>query len=649
MAPKGDFNEKKRFINPYNFVPIGINEAQTVDGEAPAGALHTGVLQCRLLTRTPLAVPDAEKAIKVACDHGNPGEHSKYPFFSYEDGIPVIPGSTLRGSIRNMYEAITDSCFSTLRDDSKLITSRTSPSRSFEPGLLINVKKSKEDRDQWQLFRAERYVIPVVDYSASEKDRMTLRELDDIGYGTEVCFRGHEKSATKKYAYSVHRASEGMKLGDNKKGYLYIGEYISKKHYESVFCQSGDQPLPMKNLDKAMEGLAETFRIYNSSAVNKNYNENGRGEAFRQNHDHTGYSAVRKAKGKNVIPVWYQDRGNGRTYLSFACIGRYAYEKTMFDLVGYRRPCTSRKHLCKACALFGMASNGSSLGSRIRITDATLQGDAKNALMNDVMLQELAGPKTSYLPFYTGNGMTTKILTYDQNAQIRGRKFYWHSEFKDAGPGAERTQRNATMQLVKAGEEFLFQVYYDRITDTELKELIWALTLGENMPDSHRCHKIGHGKPLGLGSAKIVINRQQERLAENGYRLEDVPVEPADDVFVSSQIKSAVLKLVNMDTTKDRDVCYPIVMSSAVRDARSNSNEDAGHRWFSANYKGKKPAKYSLPDAAQKDLTLPAYDLSLPGGGSSGNGRDQGQNGNRGSDRRFGGSNYGQGNRKKHY
>ena len=391
-----------------------------------------------------------------------------------------------------------------------------------------------------------------------------------------------------------------------------IGEYISKERYESVFCQSDTRPLPVKNLDKAMEGLAETFRIYNSSAVNRNYSENGRSNDVRQKRSHTGYSAVRKAKGKNVIPVWYQqDKENGRTYLSFASIGRYAYENTMYDLVGYRRPCTSRKYLCKACALFGMASDDSRLGSRIRITDATLQGDAKTAFMDDVVLQELAGPKISYLPFYTGSGQTTKMLTYDQNAQIRGRKFYWHSEFKGADPGAERparTQRNATMQLVKAGETFLFQVYYDRITDTELKELIWTLTLGENTADSRRCHKIGHGKPLGLGSAKIVIDRQQERLAENGYRLEDVPVEPADDVFASFRIKNAVLKLVSMDTTKGRDVCYPIVMSSSAGGSRSNSNEDAGHRWFGANYKpGNKPARYSLPDAAQKDLTLPAY------------------------------------------
>ena len=47
------------FINPYNFVSIG-NGSKTYSNneEADDNELYTGYLECELITRTPLAIPD---------------------------------------------------------------------------------------------------------------------------------------------------------------------------------------------------------------------------------------------------------------------------------------------------------------------------------------------------------------------------------------------------------------------------------------------------------------------------------------------------------------------------------------------------------------------------------------------------------------
>jgi CRISPR-associated protein (TIGR03986 family) len=51
---------------------------------------------------------------------------------------------------------------------------------------------------------------------------------------------------------------------------------------------------------------------------------------------------------------------------------------------------------------------------------------------------------------------------------------------------------------VKSGVTFHFRIYFENLTDVELGALLWVLRL----PPRH-LHKIGMGKPLGMGSVEI--------------------------------------------------------------------------------------------------------------------------------------------------
>lgn len=90
---------------------------------------------------------------------------------------------------------------------------------------------------------------------------------------------------------------------------------------------------------------------------------------------------------------------------------------------------------------------------------------------------------------------------------VRGRKFYKHigSEIIKSG---NNEKVKSKVDLAKENSKFLFDIYFENLTDDELGILLYALMLdGLNMN-----HRIGRGKALGFGSAKIKI---KEFLLEN--------------------------------------------------------------------------------------------------------------------------------------
>ena len=91
-------------VNPYSFVPLGTAPARTSLDACYTGPLLTGRLDYTLTTDTPLLIPDSAKVVK-----DEKIDHKRYPFFRLPDGTPAIPGSEMRGAMRGVYEAVTNS------------------------------------------------------------------------------------------------------------------------------------------------------------------------------------------------------------------------------------------------------------------------------------------------------------------------------------------------------------------------------------------------------------------------------------------------------------------------------------------------------------------------------------------------------------
>ncbi|HCT93107.1 MAG TPA: TIGR03986 family CRISPR-associated RAMP protein [Lachnospiraceae bacterium] len=603
------------FVNPYTFVDVDRKTKQVEDAEEiyQKESLHTGYLECKLVTRTPLGIPDDEK--KQVDGNG----HAKYPFFSVCDGEPLIPGSSIRGVIRSVYETVSDSCLSTMQENTGL-SFRVENNNAYEPGLLIR------ENNQWQLYTAERYRIPCKKKNSDFK--MEIRDGKRVityggkiyQYGDPVSFKiaginGYGRSSRPR----GNRAICSMQPVTTGDAYVYIGEAFSNKKSEGVFKKKERCRISTGQINTALELLEESLNVYRNRSVNKIYQENPKNSEKGQGiwEIHTGYAGFERAKRAGVLPVWYT-RKNGLLRFSMAAIGRFFAKKTLNDLVGKKVPCKERGELCDACKLFGM-TGGRSIGSRVRFSDAEFVGDEKkDERMTSATLKELALPRYSYLPFHV-KGRSREVKSYDDpGVEIRGRKFYWHNLNLKIDDGLkiyetkEKTQRNITLELVEAGNEFRFRVFYDGISREQLEQLKWVLTLGENREDSRLCHKIGHGKPLGLGSCKIVVLSEVERSTGVGEELSyGITCETdraklageIDETWKKRQSYRGLLKVCDLDAVKGEKVKYPYIETDGMIKQGENENDYANHQWFKRNKKDMR----QLPDVLEEDQRLNPY------------------------------------------
>ncbi len=610
MGKKNDKNrgfiEEERFINPYHFSPLGEIHRKPVEAWEDPKDSHTGVIHCSLTTRTPLIIPD--KGIPSASNH----DHKEYPFMKIDDTY-MIPASSLRGPIRSMYEAMTDSCFSTIQNN-QLITNRTKT--PYVPGLVY------KNGDTYELFPAERYLIvmegKVYRWIDPKGANLFNRDSVELHHGSKVYFRksnnGHKKLY---YVQEYEISTEGSSCPDGyNEGYLYCGESFSRKHFESIFHLKDGGPLEIESekVKSAIDHLGIIKDLYNDPAINLN-----------QKKGHQGYRHIKSLAPRDgeFFPIWYLE-SNGQLYFSLAQVGRMVYNTTMNEVIKDFDACQSRNAVCPACALFGMknAEEGNGVGSHIRFYDARLVA-GKNASEE---INELATPKPSYLPFYLKGEGYKSLSGYDgKNVEIAGRKQYFHHQpkenvYKNTGL---LNERNAKMEMIQ-NALFSFDVYFDCITKEQLDDLIWMLCLGENNAESARFLKIGHGKPFGFGSVKIMIDGIEERNLQEGYQVTRYAGETLSrliqDIFNHRQIEQqATLKHLKRfidfggaGEKEDVPVRYPYaIQPENPRNYKENSY--ASHQWFSYNFKmgSKNSNTRTLPSLDQQDISLPAYKPKL--------------------------------------
>lgn len=621
----------KFFVNPYTFVDIDRNTKKVADAEEfyQKEELHTGYLECKLVTRTPLGIPDDER--KQVDDE----KHASYPFFSACGAHPLIPGSSLRGVVRSVYETVSDSCLSTMQENTGL-SFRVGVTDAYDPGLLIREKEA-DGEAQWRLYKAKKYLIPCKGRGYKSLEGVPCFRVENADgkrvirykgktyrHGDPVSFKTadvepHRKNGSQIWAGVV----ESIQPGTTGEAYIYIGENFSKKHGEGIFKKGERCAVSERQIEDALSLLKKSLDIYRNEAVNKEYPKG-----------HTGYAGFEHAVKAGVLPVWVSPEGHPLRF-SMAAVGRSFVGKSLNELVDKKAPCRKRKALCEACRLFGMAGR-ESLGSRVRFSDAEAVRISK--IHHSVTLKELGQPRYSYLPFHA-KGRAVKSYD-DGNVQIRGRKFYWHNLAINENLGIcsteEKTSRNATLDLVGTGSEFLFRVYYDGISRKQLEQLEWALTLGENTEESRLCHKIGHGKPLGLGSCKIVALSAVERSTEDGgelvYRISretdrDKLAGKIDKEWETGLSCRELLKVCDMDAVKGEDITYPYIVADVPEDQRRGNNVYANHQWFTSN-KGRRkgdPSAQMLPDIMAEDQQLKLYEIvkNTQGNSYKYNGKDR--------------------------
>lgn len=484
-----------------------------------------------------------------------------YDFYKI-DGKPVIPGSEIRGCIRSVFEAITPSCFSVVNGN--VLTSRVSrPENGGKPGILEYNKCTR----QWELYEAEKY-----------KKRRNGEEAD------------------------IERSWKPFKPNGRWKSYFH------KTSSEPVFCPT----------DAQVEKLMEILDIYKDNNAS-NY-------SFCKCLD----EAKIKLGNKQSIAVFYKIESRKINnveekvleYFSPAQVGRNMYENTIPDLLGEHNKCSGKNGYCPACRLFGTLGENNPIASKLRFSDAA---EKENVSISEeyVNLPELSSPKITSVEFYTrrSNDDRTEnvpIWNYDsEGVTVRGRKFYFHSKPISEEKLGERSI--ATKPALK-DSKFSFKVYFDAISEKELKQLLWVLALGENNIDGHYMHKIGAGRPVGYGSVKITVdeivtreinNRGDyiiDRKTYNNYEISDALFTGDKNSVVSKAFGD--LKLITCYSyVSGYKISYPI-----ADDGENKANSKAAHQWFSSNRKGRTFQRILPPLSENSEaLLLPAMKADVIG------------------------------------
>jgi CRISPR-associated protein (TIGR03986 family) len=488
------------FVNPYTFIPLG---DECVRGEHIPGD-YSGVLHCSLKTLSPLIIPNAGN------DHAfSDGEHKSYDFFSYEEpyGVrtdiyarPIIPGSSLRGAIRCAYEALTDSCLSTVDEEMPLHRRNSEAYKKYgviENGILYEAEKVLIHTDA--VWHSPWATAPCYAKSGTATTPKLKTGVELRITRSEATFPTSDNGfdTGSKWVTSINAP------GDVEKGYYLAGEQFGtgeKKHFDAVMVKSGREVYHLTPDDK--KRLLALWQLYQENKAKPYYADWINAEP---------------------MPVYYEAVGKNY-YFSPACISQEVFHRRLGDMLGNFKPCSGIKTLCEACSLFGtVTGENGAMASRVAFRDAAPadNSDAQTWYDEPKTLPILGTPHITSTEFYQTDpdpkadyfnadykviGKVKSFLS-DKEARIRGRKFYWHSEVGFENQSKEKL--NNTFRAVSKGKRFDFEVRFERLTLEELSKLIWVLEIGGNEDNAH---KLGHGKPVGFGSVRISVDRAKSKI-----------------------------------------------------------------------------------------------------------------------------------------
>ncbi|MGH9154537.1 MAG: RAMP superfamily CRISPR-associated protein, partial [Acidimicrobiales bacterium] len=542
------------FVNPYNFVPLrpGGVERRPLDPAAHLSLSGTTVrLTVELTFETVASVSPVRRP-----DH--PTNASGVPqWFVRRDasGAPWIPGSSVKGAIRTVFEALSGSCLSQFDDTTAFSWRPIVPS---QPGFLRRLAD-----DQWEL-------EPAVD--------IRLRPTNGSVPSTGDAWRGTKQDRGRG---NLHLWYEGP--GAAAAGEWVIAGFAPGKKWHRVFeKRPGAAKLRVtRELILAADAAQQARREADADELANRARAGAPAEWLRVALE--GTEAQRRPVGRfqdmdlsteNVdepVAVWYRAHGQAVTEIGSPALMRVTVTDRRGEPVTLRRivlretnedlatsflPCgtpgTPDGHACPACQLFGAVGvNRSSSGLRGRVRFGTARATSALPPSAAVELKPVGRPHASAQTFYLwdpDNPDDPAGAAYaGDKSRLRGRKFYWHRPGTATGDVAITSAHRRTLEkvaskqlqakeLIPEGTRFRFDVDVEGATTAELGLVVLCLQpelFGELLTgEARRLRlKLGGGKGLGMGTAwtRIVAIKELDPAARYSADALLAPRNPTSD------------------------------------------------------------------------------------------------------------------------
>jgi CRISPR-associated protein (TIGR03986 family) len=584
------------FINPYNFVRVACfnpHHASPRTHEKFAGL--SGRITCVLENVTPLCLPDSEASHEFVIQSG-PNQGNKRwrkEFSQLSDGTLYLPGSSIKGMLRSVAEAASNSCFTILTSD--LAVFRDNRNYAVNHRRLGRLVKTGDDAWAMQDIHPDNGIPPASPQNPVNiwNERKRLYEEERANLFPDPNRHKPEPSNTEEryqrsgISFRWYDFLRGVFGDTERRDYDQNGDPLiirrgrriiqdrrpkdpQRREGEPVVIRwpvAEERVSPQHNLEPEAVDLYQ--RTVNSEAFRRFHNERVYLEDWQQQY---------LAPQDDEI-YWYRHRRNSPNgkVCEFGRNFRYKWAYDPRDAVDpSHRPCSNPSDLCICCQMFGMVEERDE-------TASTMQGEV-NALVGKISISParwiggmrqlfwiddhkiLGTPKYSCRSFYLNSDSGSFNVEGDEYVRvvggqvvpnpIRGRKFYWHHtkvcdpnwteqqwqayinrRDKPDGARSPETDQNAQLQALMPGARFEFTIDFENLTSWQLGLLLWSLALPD-VPNG--AHHLGLGKPIGLGSTVLRIRRIQ--LIDRGRRYASMfATGVATDVEADPQDQNAVV------------------------------------------------------------------------------------------------------------
>jgi len=557
------------FHNPYHFVPLCANTKKQhekwrdaepyrqrqdnpyiADGHSryARGRLH-GRIRCRLTTETPVFVgARRSKSTDMA-----PGRAEHYTL----GREPAIPATTLRGMISSIAEAASCSAMRVL-DGSRPMSYRERPHQARKKFGIAE----KTQTGEWKIYELDlreckRYKTS--DIIQVDNKRMTL--LDLTRNNLELFYYQDTNDGNKYYT----RPGTGRKRGKFRVMNAKKRKFPSAWRHRDFFV-----PVPERGMTSysLRQDVIDAFHSRTDEIGERNNKEGTNYDLLipfhplgtRRNDDHATHG--NKLRLKNGDLVFFSSKNSHVADIAYSAIWRGS-KGILADFIADNEllPFNSnRHHLSPAERVFGFVEErprgsggaedqAAAYAGHVRFTEARLEGGQNDLWDKEVTLRILDTPKPPSPALYFRNtsdpsGYIAKKDLSPAKHEPQGRKFYLHHRKQDIENGYRysgavrqwwetrhdensdyqnqkdrkkkgRLRQKTRIRPLRNGVSFTFDLEFDNLSDFELGMLLYSLSPNENFR-----HKIGMGKPLGLGTVRIDIRELQMDTPLKRYREE---------------------------------------------------------------------------------------------------------------------------------
>ncbi len=566
---------------PYNFVPfrkpVSYTEIrhtdQGDDKEAPVRishndmepALHSGEIEYTVVAKTHLFVSDGTKA--------DP-EKGIYPQFVRDlYGRKIIPGSTMRGMIRNNVQILSMSDVGGDVDDVSLLFRAVATGIKTERkryGDILGSKQVLIDNHQvgalmnvragYITMKNGKYVI----YGTRKKGLPNLGAMNYYVLNERTLIEGHLRNKMDRSfsfffddprKYLQHDSGERFRKdlktdfrgrttvhyrGKQNKNYLpyfeKVGYRLSGVRNVIGVCRRGEDDKVPVGYEKGYVISSGIMQEKKAIYIIPEADMDEKKAVVIQDKDIQSYKIDFEKKKKldgakqtrffalpeegQIKPVFYVVLGD-RTYFGFTPRLRLFYDHTTAENLKGKLGHTGNTDDF-ASSMFGFSRNKSSYKSKVSFSDAVMVGEKEPADGLDPLYKNvpviLAEPKSSSVADYLKQDGTEVVNTYNTDSfELRGNKQYWLHKKADDHPtvNMEKQAKMVTyLNPVRPGTTFRGKIRFHNLTKEELGLLLWSVRLEENS-----WMNIGQAKPYGYGAVKVTIDHVNRMNPEKAYDL----------------------------------------------------------------------------------------------------------------------------------